>query len=594
MENRAEQDQSLISDDALRNFLPSSFGKQSQKADVAKRLNQSKRIPEQPSRVPPDKKLSSVSTDQDDDDDDDGDEKSDDDDNEDDEDEDEEDDFPVSHEVILKTHERAVTTVSLDQSGSRLATGSTDCTIKLHDFSSMTPTTLRAFKSVDPTATKGSAASETHPLHHVAFNPLSAGHLLVISATPQAKILDRDGDTLTEFIKGDMYLRDMHNTKGHISEITTGTWSPVDRNLCVTAGTDSTLRIWDVNNKRSQKEVIVHKSRAPGSGGRSRMTAVAWTSPVQGGNSVLIASALDGCLVMWSGNGPFTRPAAEIRDAHIRDAWTSGLDISADGRLVVTRGGDDTIKSTFEELRIVFDIANAYILAWDTRKFKSPVATVAHTSTSSQHPTSSIRFSPNSSYIITGSESGQLHILNPATLRPEHITMITPGSPLITAHWHDKINQIVTGSANAETRVLYNPTISTRGAAQIMSKAPKRRHIDDDPGLTIDTSQGISGDSIINPNGLLTKSNQVSMSYAARHPTIGLTASGRPRDPRRPQIPAQTPFAKSQPDEKHIRDHIPLSSMRDEDPREALLKYAEKAEKDPIFTKAWQYTQPKT
>lgn len=34
--------------------------------------------------------------------------------------------------------------------------------------------------------------------------------------------------------------------------------------------------------------------------------------------------------------------------------------------------------------------------------------------------------------------------------------------------------------------------------------------------------------------------------------------------------------------------------MRDEDPREALLKYAEKAEKDPIFTNAWKETQPKT
>ena len=34
--------------------------------------------------------------------------------------------------------------------------------------------------------------------------------------------------------------------------------------------------------------------------------------------------------------------------------------------------------------------------------------------------------------------------------------------------------------------------------------------------------------------------------------------------------------------------------MRDEDPREALLKYADKAEKDPLFTRAWQHTQPKT
>ena len=34
--------------------------------------------------------------------------------------------------------------------------------------------------------------------------------------------------------------------------------------------------------------------------------------------------------------------------------------------------------------------------------------------------------------------------------------------------------------------------------------------------------------------------------------------------------------------------------MRDEDPREALLKYADKAAKDPMFTNAWKDTQPKT
>lgn len=36
-----------------------------------------------------------------------------------------------------------------------------------------------------------------------------------------------------------------------------------------------------------------------------------------------------------------------------------------------------------------------------------------------------------------------------------------------------------------------------------------------------------------------------------------------------------------------------LSSFRDEDPREAILKYAELAEKDPLWTNAYKETQPK-
>lgn len=554
-------------DDELRQYLPQGFGKQSKEADVTTQIQRSKRIVDNPSSKTFKQDKDSRGENVDDGSDSDKDDES-----------DADDEFPVSHELVLKTHDRAITTLTVDPSGSRLISGSTDCTIKLHDFSSMTPNTLRAFKSVDPTLSKVSTNSETHPVHHVEFNSLSPSQVLVISAAPQAKILSRDGDELVEFVKGDMYLRDMHKTKGHISEITTGTWHPTDKNLCVTAGTDSTLRIWDVNMKRSQKDVIVHKSKAAGSAGRTRMTAVVWGSPVQGGPNLLVGAALDGSLVMWSGDGPYTRPAAEIRDAHTKDTWTGGIDISADGRTVVTRGGDDTIK------------------LWDTRKFKTPISTAAHPSTSSQYSISNIRFSPTASSIITGSQTGHLHILNPATLKPELITPVTPGSPLITVLWHARLNQILTGSGDASTHVLYSPTLSTRGAASVMSRAPKRRHIDDDPNLTTDLSLGISGDSIVNPNGLLTTddSNTDVLSYAARHPGTGITASGRSRDPRRPFLPMTTPFAKSQPDELHVKNHIPLSSMRDEDPREALLKYAEKAEKDPMFTNAWKETQPKT
>ncbi|KAK3641862.1 hypothetical protein LTR22_016371 [Elasticomyces elasticus] len=553
-----EEDVEVEQDDELQKFMgTTTFGKQKRETSAKKQLDASKR----PTAAIAGPGLIGYG---DSDDEDDGPSKAPDNDSDDDDDDedDDEDEFPISHEMILKTHEKAVTTVSLDPSGGRL----------FHDFSSMTPTTIRAFKSVDPTESKGSSNAETHPVNLALFNPLSAGHILVATALPQAKVLSRDGETLVEFVKGDMYLRDMHNTKGHISEVTTGAWHPTDRNLCVTAGTDSTLRIWDINTPRTQREVIVHKSRAAGSAGRTRISAVAWGSPMQGGNNMLVAAAYDGSLVMWSGEGPHARPAAEIRGAHAADTWTSGLDISADGRLVVTRGGDDTIK------------------LWDTRKFKQPITTVSHTSTSGQHSTTSIRFSPNSTNIITGSDTGHLHILNPGTLKPELVTSVTPGSALITALWHPKLNQIVTGSANHEVHVLYNPNTSFNGAKTVMSRAPKRRHIDDDPNFTTDLTQGISSDAVVVPGGAIPST----ASYASRHPTVGLTASGRSRDPRRPHVPVQTPFAKTNPDAEYVRSQIPLSSLRDEDPREALLKYADKAKSDPLFTNAWRTTQPKT
>ncbi|KAI0195122.1 WD40-repeat-containing domain protein [Xylaria flabelliformis] len=549
----------LAEDDPMRAFLPASFGKKSQDADVVAQMDRSRRTVDKhtPQNLKPQSRSrgsgSNASSDSDSDSDDDSDNDED------------EDEYPTSHEMVIKTHDRAVTTLSLDPAGGRLISGSIDCTVKLHDFSSMTPTTIRAFKSVDPFESKRSTAtSETHPINHIEFNPLAGGVFLCVSAHPQAKIMTRDGDILAEFVKGDMYLRDMNHTKGHVSEVTTGTWHPTDKNICVTAGTDSTLRIWDINNKRCQKEVLVFKSKAVGTAGRSRMTAVAWGTPAQGGSNILVSAALDGSLIMWSGNGPFSRPTAEIREAHKPNTWTGGIDISSDGRMVVTRGGDNLIK------------------LWDTRKFKEPLVSVEHQSTSDEYPMTNIKYGPNATSIITGSRTGHLHILNPGNLRPEYTTPITVGVPLIAVDWHPKINQIVTGSANGETHVLYNPTMSTRGAVDVMSRAPKRRHVDDNPEFTTDLSLGLSGESIVTPGGLPGTRG------------TGIAAPGKPKDPRRPQVPQQTPFMRSQPDEKHISESIPLSRMLHEDPREALLKYADVAKKDPMFTNAWKETQPVT
>ncbi|KKA30552.1 hypothetical protein TD95_003765 [Thielaviopsis punctulata] len=570
------EEPNLAPDDPMRAFLPKSFGKQAKQANIAAQIDRSKRVAQEPEKAKA-KSLVGYGDSDDEGEDEDGEDDygpkpaelakpadDDSDDDSDDDDSDDEDEFPVSHEMLIKTHERAVTSVSLDPSGGRLVSASMDCTIRLHDFSSMTPTTIRAFRTVDPwdSKTRGSNA-DSHPVYHVEFNPLSGGVFLMTAAHPQAKLLSRDGEVVTEFVKGDMYLRDMHNTTGHISEITTGTWHPTDRNLLVTAGTDSTLRIWDVNHRRKQKDIVVWKSKSAGQAGRIKMTAVKWAAPASGSSSVLVAAAMDGALAVYNGNGPFWRPSAEVRGAHVAGTWTSSLDVSADGRMVVTRGGDDTIK------------------LWDLRKFTTPLVQIAHPSASETYPMGSIAYAPNSTSIVTGSPSGSLHILNPANLRAELVTPVTPGSEVITATWHPRLNQIVTTSANSEVHVLYNPDKSTAGAVTVMSRAPKKRHIDDDAARTVDQAHGLSGDAIVNPNGILPGS---------RMPT----SSGRTKDPRRPQVQNKTPFFKSQPDEKHISENIPLAKMLHEDPREALLKYAEIAKKDPMFTKAWNETQPET
>lgn len=72
----------------------------------------------------------------------------------------------------------------------------------------------------------------------------------------ESQIYDRDGLTLGEFMKGDMYIRDLKNTKGHICGLTCGEWHPRTKETVLTSSEDGSLRIWDVNNFLSQTQVL--------------------------------------------------------------------------------------------------------------------------------------------------------------------------------------------------------------------------------------------------------------------------------------------------------------------------------------------------
>ncbi|KAI5849335.1 WD40-repeat-containing domain protein [Morchella snyderi] len=576
---------------AMRAFLPAAFGKQTVKPNVEAQFAQTRRRPLDAPDSPPRKSkgkgkgkqvfVAQRRVDDSDDeaevgrrnagsrgggsmamamamDNDDDDEDNDDDDDSD--DDDDEDEYPISHEITLKDHTKPVSSISLDPSGTRIATGSHDYLVKLWDFPSMSSDHLHAFKSFEP--------SESHHVHAAVFSHVDSGQsLLVVPAAPQARVLSRDGDTLVEFAKGDMYLRDMHNTKGHVSELTAGAWHPTDRAVVATAGTDSTVRIWDVARKRQHRDIMVHKSRT-GKGGRSRVCCLAWAGGSTGGQNLIATVALDGVLALYAGDGPYSRPAMEVRDAHQRETWTGGIAFSHDGRMLVTRGQDGDIK------------------LWDTRKIKTPVTTRTAFATP-LHPEATIAFSPNSTTLITGDTDGTLHILSAATLRTEHALPVTPGSPLIAVAWHPRINHILTGSANGHVHALYNPALSTRGALLVVAKAPRKRHIDD-----ATETAAVSSDAVILPNAILGIGGGGRRGGGGGGGAGGV--GGGEKDPRRPSRPAVTPWGKSQPDQGHIESSIPLASMRDEDPRAALLKYAEMAEREPMFTAAWRETQPVT
>lgn len=57
-------------------------------------------------------------------------------------------------------------------------------------------------------------------------------------------------------------------------------------------------------------------------------------------------ACLDGALHLWKTNSNFVRPDMTVQDAHVKGTETGSLAFSVDGNLILTRGGDHTVKRT--------------------------------------------------------------------------------------------------------------------------------------------------------------------------------------------------------------------------------------------------------
>jgi WD40 repeat protein len=67
-----------------------------------------------------------------------------------------------------------------------------------------------------------------HPVWAISHSP-NGDRFVVATSSAQPKVYDRDGHDIITFVKGDMYLRDLSNTKGHTMSVTCVQWHPVEK-----------------------------------------------------------------------------------------------------------------------------------------------------------------------------------------------------------------------------------------------------------------------------------------------------------------------------------------------------------------------------
>ncbi|KAE8224349.1 hypothetical protein CF319_g2730 [Tilletia indica] len=512
----------------------------------------------------------------------------------------ENDSLPISHEAHLRDHTKSVTALAVDIPGARIATGASDYDVKLWDFGGMT-STFRPFKTFEPAG--------PYLLNDLAFSP-SSQSLLVISATAQAKIYDREGKTqLAITKKGDVYLRDMRHTTGHVAEITCGSWHPTESSVFMTASADSSVRFWDAENIQKHKSIIVVKSKTE-RGTRTRISAATFSHD----GRTLATACTDGAVHLWATNGSFARPNASVEGAHSRGTETSSIAWSRDNRHFATRGGmgDDTVK------------------LWDARSLKKPLA--VHEDLLSASAQTNVIFSNDEQYLLTGTagsipvdedgvqrskqgsgKSGEIVVLfrnDLSTVRTFAPSGVTPSTSIIKLQWHPKINQLFASTSQGSVSIFYSPTLSARGALLCVDRHVRSR-------VTVPTSEFTSAAqmTIIVPaaeaanrrrrrgpdgsEGNLAVANvgdgerENETAKRRRLEKMRQQPGGPAHMPERPMTGPGKGGRIGAAATQHVVQTIWKDNSRSEDPREALLKYADPADTDRKWTSAWKATQPK-
>ena len=141
--------------------------------------------------------------------------------------------------------------------------------------------------------------------------------------------------------------------------------------------------------------------------------------------------------------------------------------VSADGNMMLSRGRDDTLK------------------VWDMRKLKESLA--AFTELDNYFETTEAIFSPGDHLFLTGSSvkkgkdgaplgAGHVHVYEKNTLKPVK-TLSVPSGSVVSLLWHQKINQLIVGTAMGQAHILYDPRKSEAGIMRAVGKQPKKADI---------------------------------------------------------------------------------------------------------------------
>ena len=389
----------------------------------------------------------------------------------------------------------SVSALCFEPSGARLVAGHRDGTLRFYDFHGMKPSTSSSSGEIYYTPFR-IVDSDNDPLDSTGrhmltcLGPSPSGAAWIVGTTSsQPKVIDREGSaTLFNFVKGDNYVTDASNTKGHTSGVTGVAFHPLMKEVCFTCSRDGSIRQWDVSGRGKlvfQKWLVCQKVIGKCKNEKGQRTQITSNIGIHPSGRKIVVGTSCGSIQVWNcfGNSLNTRPLGAIYSTHGDMKPVTYVTFSNDGKLIASRSDqDNTVRVWDAAIVEKFDAAMSRKMA----NKRSNGNQIIHPSTlllavcrglDALNEIPNCAFSPDGKVLCAGSSidprdksanaCGKLKFFklpedysskstdknspkkkDTPFLEPIAMLDVAPHASVLGVAWHPKLNQIAFGTSN--------------------------------------------------------------------------------------------------------------------------------------------------